>query len=197
MNFSDATVAIAITVLMLPLVDIALEIEKLSLGDLLAANLGTIIAFAITFAVIARLWFSHHRLFEAAVDYDSGMIWVNFLWLASIVVMPFTANVLAHSDAADPGVNALYIGTMLSSSVALLWLVVHLRRHPSVTSTGVAELLHLQDTVMTVIAFAVALVLSVLFPEVGMFWLLLLIPANVVGGLLRRRAASAGATPSS
>ena len=196
-NFSDATVAIAITVLLLPLVDIALEIEKLSLGDLLAANLGTIIAFAITFAVIARLWFSHHRLFEAAVDYDSGMIWVNFLWLASIVVMPFTANVLAHSDAADPGVNALYIGTVLSSSVALLWLVLHLRRHPSVTSTGVAELLHLQDTVMTVIAFAVALVLSVLFPEVGMFWLLLLIPANVVGGLLRRRSASAGATPSS
>jgi len=196
-NFSDATVAIAITVLLLPLVDIALEIEKLSLGDLLAANLGTIIAFAITFAVIARLWFSHHRLFEAAIDYDSGMIWVNFLWLASIVVMPFTANVLAHSDAADPGVNALYIGTVLSSSVALLWLVLHLRRHPSLTSTGAAELLHFQDSVMTVIAFAVALVLSVLFPEVGMFWLLLLIPANVVGGLLRRRAASEGATPSS
>ena len=71
MNFSDATVAIAITVLMLPLVDIALEIEKLSLGDLLAANLGTIIAFAITFAVIARLWFSHHRLFEAASEWAS------------------------------------------------------------------------------------------------------------------------------
>ena len=50
-NFSDATVAIAITVLLLPLVDIALEIEKLSLGDLFARNLGTIIAFAITFAV--------------------------------------------------------------------------------------------------------------------------------------------------
>ena len=50
---------------------------------------------------------------------------------------------------------------------------------------------------ITVIAFAVALVLSVLFPVVGMFWLLLLIPANVVGGLLRRRAASEGATPSS
>jgi hypothetical protein len=79
----------------------------------------------------------------------------------------------------------------------LLWLVLHLRRHPSLTSTGAAELLHFQDSVMTVIAFAVALVLSVLFPVVGMFWLLLLIPANVVGGLLRRRAASEGATPSS
>ncbi|MGW9184691.1 TMEM175 family protein [Agromyces sp. NPDC055661] len=188
-NFSDATVAIAITVLLLPLVDIALEIEKLSLGDLFARNLGTIIAFAITFAVIARLWFSHHRLFEAAIDYDSGMIWVNFLWLASIVVMPFTANVLAHSDAADPGVNALYIGTVLSSSVALLWLVLHLRRHPALTSPGASQLLHFQDSVLTVVAFAVALVLSVVFPEVGMFWLLLLIPANVLGGVLHRRAA--------
>ena len=65
-NFSDATVAIAITVLLLPLVDIALEIEKESLGELLWSNIGTIIAFAITFAVIARLWSVHHRIFEAA-----------------------------------------------------------------------------------------------------------------------------------
>jgi hypothetical protein len=51
--------------------------------------------------------------------------------------------------------------------------------------------------VLTVVAFAVALVLSVVFPEVGMFWLLLLTPANVGGGRRRRRAASEGATPSS
>ena len=96
---------------------------------------------------------------------------------------------LAHSDAADPGVNALYIGTVLSSSVALLWLVLHLRRHPALTSPGASQLLHFQDSVLTVVAFAVALVLSVVFPEVGMFWLLLLVPANVLGGVLHRRAA--------
>jgi len=194
-NFSDATVAIAITVLLLPLVDIALEIEKVSLGDLLAANVGTIIAFAITFAVIARLWFSHHHIFEAAVDYDDTVILINFVWLASIVVMPFTANVLAHSDAVDPGVNALYIGTVLLSSLALSWLVVYLRRHPELTVPEGRVRLRTVDSLVTTGSFAIALLLSVLFPTVGMFWLLLLVPANVVTGLVQRRRYSTSGRP--
>ena len=186
-NFSDATVAIAITILLLPLVDVAVEIEKETLGELLSSNIGTIIAFAATFAVIARLWTAHHRIFEAATDYDNGAIWINFLWLASIVVMPFTANVLAHSDLADPSVNALYVGTMMLSSIALLWLVIHLRRHPSLTASGARKNLRVRETTVTAATFAVVLVLSVIFPRVGIYWLLLLIPAGVVTGALRRR----------
>jgi hypothetical protein len=64
-NFSDATVAIAITLLLLPLVDIADEIRRESLGDLLADHVGTLIAFFVSFVVISRLWLSHHRLFAA------------------------------------------------------------------------------------------------------------------------------------
>ena len=186
-NFSDATVAIAITILLLPLVDVAVEIEKETLGELLSSNIGTIIAFAATFAVIARLWTAHHRIFEAATDYDNGAIWINFLWLASIVLMPFTANVLAHSDLADPSVNALYVGTMMLSSIALLWLVIHLRRHPSLTASGARRNLRVRETTVTAITFAVVLVLSVIFPRVGIYWLLLLIPVGVVTGALRRR----------
>ncbi len=187
-NFSDATVAIAITVLLLPLIDVAVEIEKESLGELLSSNVGTIIAFAATFAVIARLWTVHHRTFEAAVDYDNGTIWINFLWLASIVLMPFTANVLSHSDLADPSVNALYIGTMVLSSVGLLWLVIHLRRHPALTDSAASKNLRVTETAVTVITFVVALVLSVIFPVVGIYWLLLLIPVSVVTGVRRRRS---------
>ena len=186
-NFSDATVAIAITILLLPLVDVAVEIEKETLGELLSSNIGTIIAFAATFAVIARLWTAHHRIFEAATDYDNGAIWINFLWLASIVVMPFTANVLAHSDLADPSVNALYVGTMMLSSIALLGLAIHLRRHPSLTASGARKNLRVRETAVTAVTFAVVLVLSVIFPRVGIYWLLLLIPAGVVTGALRRR----------
>ena len=197
-NFSDATVAIAITILLLPLVDVAVEIEEETLGELLSSNIGTIIAFAATFAVIARLWTAHHRIFEAATDYDNGAIWINFLWLASIVVMPFTANVLAHSDLADPSVNALYVGTMMLSSIALLWLVIHLRRHPSLTASGARRNLRVRETTLTAVTFAVVLVLSVIFPRVGIYWLLLLIPVGVVTGVLRRRQDSRRAeTPAS
>lgn len=195
-NFSDATVAIAITILLLPLVDVAVEIEKESLGELLSSNVGTIIAFAATFAVIARLWTVHHRIFEAAVDYDYGTIWINFLWLASIVLMPFTSNVLAHSDVVDPSVNALYVGTMLLSSAALLWLAIHLRRRPSLVASGAEKNLRVAETAVTVGTFAVALVLSVVFPGVGLYWLLLLIPVSIVTGLRRRRTAP-GDAPSS
>ena len=192
-NFSDATVAIAITILLLPLVDVAAEIEQASLGALLWANIGTIVAFAATFAVIARLWTVHHRIFEAAVDYDTATIWINFLWLASIVLMPFTSNLLAHSDLADPSVNALYVGTMLLSSAALLWLGIHLRRHPSLTAAAAMNNLRIRETAATVAAFACALVLSVVFPLGGVFWLLLLIPASLVTSRLRRRSSSSHA----
>ena len=192
-NFSDATVAIAITILLLPLVDVAAEIEQASLGALLWANIGTIVAFAATFAVIARLWTVHHRIFEAAVVYDTATIWINFLWLASIVLMPFTSNLLAHSDLADPSVNALYVGTMLLSSAALLWLGIHLRRHPSLTAAAATNNLRIRETAATVAAFACALVLSVVFPLGGVFWLLLLIPASLVSSRLRRRSSSSHA----
>jgi uncharacterized membrane protein len=194
-NFSDATVAIAITLLLLPLVDVAVEIERESLGDLLAANFGTIIAFGFTFAVIARLWFSHHRIFEAAVDYDDTIITINFVWLASIVVMPFTANVLAHSDRVDPGVNALYIGTVLVSSLALSWLVVHLRRHPELTVPEGRVHLRTVDALVTTGTIAVACLLSVILPAIGMFWLLLLVPANVIAGIAQRRRYSTSGRP--
>jgi len=101
--------------------------------------------------------------------------------------MPFTANVLAHSDLADPSVNALYVGTMMLSSIALLWLVIHLRRHPSLTASGARKNLRVRETTITAVTFAVVLVLSVVFPRVGIYWLLLLIPVGVVTGVLRRR----------
>ncbi|MCD2442599.1 DUF1211 domain-containing protein [Agromyces sp. SYSU K20354] len=194
-NFSDAAVAIAITLLLLPLVDVAVEIEHESLGDLLASNLGTLIAFGFTFAVIARLWFSHHRIFEAAVDYDDAVILINFVWLASIVVMPFTANVLAHSDTVDPGVNSLYIGTVLLSNLTLSWLVVHLRRHPELTVREGRVHLRVVDSLITTGTIALALLLAALFPAVGMFWLLLLVPANVIAGMVQRGRYSTSGRP--
>ena len=107
--------------------------------------------------------------------------------------MPFTSNLLAHSDLADPSVNALYVGTMLLSSAALLWLGIHLRRHPSLTAAAATNNLRIRETAATVAAFACALVLSVVFPLGGVFWLLLLIPASLVSSRLRRRSSSSHA----
>ena len=51
-NFSDATVAIAITLLILPLVDAASQIGRQSFGDFVAENFWEILAFC------ANVWLS-------------------------------------------------------------------------------------------------------------------------------------------
>jgi uncharacterized membrane protein len=64
-TFLDAVVAIAITLLVLPLVDLlAGAAPGTDLAAVLAGNAGQFGAFLLSFAVIARLWWTHHRLGE-------------------------------------------------------------------------------------------------------------------------------------
>ena len=60
-TFLDAVVAIAITLLVLPLVDVSADVDHYgSVRDLLRENQADIWAFLLSFAVIARLWFVQH-----------------------------------------------------------------------------------------------------------------------------------------
>ncbi|GAB3618428.1 TMEM175 family protein [Okibacterium endophyticum] len=190
-NFSDASVAIAITILLLPLVDVAQDINQVSLGELLDENSGTLIAFAFTFAVIARLWTAHHRLLESAGSYDHRIVWVNFVWLASMVFMPFTGNLLAHADFGDRGVNALYIGTVFVSSASLFVLRLILVRSPHLRAgSDDSDDLLILDGALPAGVLLLALVLGVLMPDIGVLWLLLLIIAGIARRLIVRRRSS-------
>jgi uncharacterized membrane protein len=185
-NFSDATVAIAITLLLLPLVDVAAEIDEKSLAELLGENWGTLLAFVVSFAVISRLWVVHHKLFEAARSYSDGLMRVNFVWLASIAFLPFSSNLIAH-DYGHPGVNALYIGTIAVSSAALLAMQRIMLADPELLVDGAHEHLTPLDSLFTTVSIVVALVLAVVLPSIGMWWLLLLVPAGWIGSALDRR----------
>ena len=187
-NFSDATVAIAITLLILPLVEVASEYDG-DLGRLVGDNVGTFLAFAITFLVIGRFWVLHHGLFEQVREYTGGLIEANLVWLASIVFLPFAANVLSHADggpAAHGPVYALYIGTMIVTSGSTLWMRALLSRDPALVAEGGD--VQVLPAAVAVITLAVALVLAVLVPQVGMLWLLLLVLAAPAARILRRRA---------
>ena len=104
-------VAIAITLLILPLVDASPEVVKEGIGAYFNDNFWQLLAFAISFVVIARLWMVHHQVFGWIDGYTSGLMWLNILWLAAIVFMPFTANVLSDSPNGQPDVYALYIAS--------------------------------------------------------------------------------------
>jgi uncharacterized membrane protein len=185
-NFSDAAVAIAITLLILPLVDIASQIERHTLGYVLAHNVGTVTGFVVTFAVIGRFWMVHHEVFEWVADYDYVLAWVNMLWLFSIVFLPFAANLLSHVNGQSSAVFGLYVGTMVVASGSLTLMEWMLTRRPELMRPEVRGKVDLLRSMVPTALLVVALILAVLVPSVGLFWLLLLFGASPIEQLVRK-----------
>lgn len=93
--FSDGVIAIAITLLTLNL-----EVPEVPSGDTRALAEGMVdlvphfFAFALSFAVIGRLWLIHHRFFAALEGFDPRLMTANLVYLALIVLVPFSSDML-------------------------------------------------------------------------------------------------------
>ena len=128
--FSDGVVAIAITLLILPLTDIE-PAEDASLADVAADNAGALLGFALSFAVIANYWTIHKDIFRPLLRHDPRLVLLNMLWLAAIAFLPFPTSLI--EDGLDGGFGTLYISTLLAASVLSLLLANYLVRHPELT----------------------------------------------------------------
>jgi uncharacterized membrane protein len=188
-TFLDAVVAIAITLLVLPLVDVLPdEGSTLPLGALLVDEARRFTAFALSFAVIADLWLVHHRIVERVGSYDGPFLLVNLLWTLTIVLLPFATEVASVYDDERLAVS-IYIGTMTVSSACLTLLTILLVRRPYLRRPGADPREDdLLNALLTTGTFGVALVLGVAVPGIGYFALLLLFLTEPVRRLLARRA---------
>ncbi len=190
MSFTDGAAAIALTLLILPLVDVASDIEHSSLTTMLGDNASLLLAFAITFAVIARFWYTHHQVFEQVQAYDGALLALTLLWLFGIVSFPFSANVLAYTPAdGDPWVSGFYIGTMLFTSLWVVAIELYLRRHVELLRDADPTGLRLGGAVSFCVVLAVAMIVAVAVPSIGLLSLLLLLvvdPAERLVAAARR-----------
>jgi uncharacterized membrane protein len=102
--FSDGVFAIAITLLVLQIhIPEHLPAGE-SVGDALWDQNGDLFAFAISFAVIGRLWLVHHRFFGEITHFDGSLMALNLLYLGFVVLIPFTSEVLGDHGDTTPGV---------------------------------------------------------------------------------------------
>ncbi|MEJ2887047.1 TMEM175 family protein [Actinomycetospora aeridis] len=179
--FSDGVVAIALTLLVLPLAELVPEAGEAARSglDVITGNLAPIGSFVLSFVVIARFWAAHHRVFDAATRVSPRLVWVNTVWLFTIVVLPFpTEMVGAFED--DPFTLRFYVLTLFVSSALLSVMTIMVRRSldtapdtPRHIATGSTASLFLLVFLVTLVA-----------PQFGYWPLLLLLATNPVERLL-------------
>jgi len=173
--FTDAVVAIAMTLLILPLTEAIPEASTKHLGTVvfLHEHQLQLLSFALSFVLIGMFWLLHHRIFRADTPHSFAMSAVNFGWMFTIVFLPVPTAMVGALDPDRPQF-ALYIGTMLVSSLLLLWLcALQLRARRK------AELITPNQTILATplalcILYAVALAAAMLFPHVGYFSLVVM-----------------------
>lgn len=91
--FTDAVFAIAITLLIIE-IKVPVLPGAHSEGEALEALSSLVpkfMGFFVAFFIIAIYWVAHHRVFRYVYSYNNTLIWLNLLFLFTIVLMPFTA----------------------------------------------------------------------------------------------------------
>lgn len=172
-SFIDAVIAIAMTLLILPLVDDAAGIGEQPPGAFLQENAFGLFAFVLSFVVIFRFWLGHHRMYEDVSGYTPGLVWANLLWLLCLVFLPFPTQLLDTGGQGSPLTHGLYIGTMLLASGSALLQQLIISRTPGLRAPGAGPASVLPALTMTALMVA-ALVVAVAVPAVGLWALLLL-----------------------
>ena len=184
-NFSDAVVAIAISLLILPVVDAVTDSTDTAV-DFFVENGSRIIAFVVSFVVIAKFWLVHHRLFEKVTSYTQQILIANFLWLISIVFIPLPTEMLGEHGVDDRFVRFVYCGSLFLSSASLVLLDWLIRRSPETWRDPSRPPAGFERGVVTCVMFLLATVIAVTVPVIGLWALVLVWLGDPLGRRLER-----------
>lgn len=181
--FSDAVFAIALTLLVL---DIHVPVVKNPETQLLSAVLDlwpTFLAYGLSFAIIALNWVFHHRKFRAIVRYDTGLIWLNFVFLAFVALVPFPTSLLSEYAPARVSVvlYALEVA-MLSVLQGAMWIYAQRR---GLLARDIDDRLYwfvLRNNMAAPVIFLLSIPVALLAPDPtwAMWFWILDVPAEMI-----------------
>jgi uncharacterized membrane protein len=124
--FSDGVFSIAITLLVLEL-KLPQDLADNEIWSALGDQREQFLAYAISFAVIARFWLVHHSFFSEVKAFDSRLIGLNMLYLAFVVLIPFSSQVLGEYGGTLPAV-VVYSANLTAVVLVGQWMAWDARR---------------------------------------------------------------------
>ncbi len=180
--FSDAVMAIAITLLVLDLkVPEASGETALDLGSEMLGMWPKYLGYIVSFWVIALYWTAHHRCYRYIRKYDRRLIYLNFLFLMFIAFMPYPTALLFSRPTRSLSV-ALYAGTAAGMGLSLAWVWIYATRHRFIPADmGLPLIRDIRlNLLLPPIVFLLSAVVALFSANLAMYLWFLLIPVYVL-----------------
>jgi len=188
--FSDGVFSIAITLLVLNL-SISHHLTDGEVGNALWEQREQLLAYAISFAVIARFWIVHHSFFSEVTAFDGRLISLNMLYLGCLVLIPFSSSVLGEYGGQLPAV-VVYSANLTAVVLVGQWMSWD-ARHAGLTKMDAETATeNLVRALFIVGVFLFSIVIALFDASIAPFcWLLLFVEGrgHVIERLSGRRSA--------
>jgi uncharacterized membrane protein len=165
--FSDAVIAIVMTIMVLELV----PPHGATLDDLVPLW-PVFIAYVLSFANLAIYWNNHHHLLQAAKTVSGRVLWANMLLLFWLSLVPFATAWIGDTQFASIPM-VVYGLVLLLAAFSYGFLVQALRAAPGQTDTLATALANDRKGWLSPVIYAIAVPISFVAPllSFGLYWL--------------------------
>ena len=164
--FSDAVIAIVMTIMVLELV----PPHGATLDDLVPLW-PVFVAYVLSFANLAIYWNNHNHLLQAAKTVSGRVLWANMLLLFWLSLVPFATAWIGDTRFATIPM-AIYGLVLLSAAFSYGFLVQALRAAPGQTDTLATALGNDRKGWISPLIYAIAVPISFIAPllSFGLYW---------------------------
>ena len=133
--FSDAVIAIAMTLLIIEIkAPHIIGLPNEQFNETINELVSKFVSFIISFFVIAIYWKAHHHLFGFAKNYTDTLIWINILFLLTIVIMPFSSAFYSENFGSNIAYS-VYCINIIFTGLLNCWLVKYISSGHQVLAT--------------------------------------------------------------
>jgi uncharacterized membrane protein len=177
---SNTIFGVAMTLLAYDLPKMTGRLDDPSWTDLYHTYAQQIIALMLSFIIAGVFWFSHHRRLAFAPEAGRGVVFLNLLFLLSIIVLPATNGLLGNYRSSSV-VAVIYGGhlTVIAGLNALLWLI-------ALKGRGHREIL--APAIFPVVMFTLGTAIAFVAPSAAQYAWFLAFAAPLIGRLTARRS---------